>query len=137
MRCWTLLVLPLVLATAAACGSDDANVEQSHSTTSLSIHVRDAPGAHPHAWTLRCDPAGGNLPDPAKACAALAKAKHPFAPVPKGQMCSMIYGGPQRATIIGTWRGTHVDATYSRTNGCQTGRWNAIAPVLATPTPSP
>lgn len=125
-----LLACPVVLATAAACGGDGSNVEQTHSTTSLQIRVRSSPGAHPHTWTLRCDPAGGDLPHAAKACAALAKAKHPFAPVPKGQMCSMIYGGPQRATITGTWRGTHVDAKYKRTNGCETNRWNAIAPVL-------
>jgi hypothetical protein len=45
-------------------------------------------------------------------------------------MCPMIVGGPQTATITGTWNGEPVDAVFSKSNGCQTGRWNRIGPVF-------
>lgn len=131
-----MLVLPLVLASAAACGSNEANVGTTTSPsthtqgTDLTVSVTAKPGAEPRTWTLRCDPPGGTLPDAAKACAALAKAKKPFRPTPKHQMCTQIYGGPQHATIKGTWKGRQVSASYSRKNGCEIHRWNAIKPVL-------
>ena len=82
------------------------------------------------SWTLTCDPAGGTLAHPAAACAALARVSDPFAPVQHGVMCSMIYGGPQTATIDGTWHGKQIHATFSRVDGCQTARWSRIAPVF-------
>jgi hypothetical protein len=88
-------------------------------------------GATTHRWTLTCDPPGGDHPAPQRACATLdrlgAKA---FAPVPPGTMCTQIYGGAQTATIVGTWRGRRVDASYSRTDGCQIARWDRIVDVL-------
>lgn len=127
-----MLVLPLVLASAAACGSNEAKVQDpgTHPATDLTVSVTAKPGAKPHTWTLKCAPPGGDHPDAAKACASLAKAKHPFRPTPKKQMCTQIYGGPQQATIKGTWHGEKVSATYSRKNGCEIHRWNAIKPVL-------
>lgn len=41
-----------------------------------------------------------------------------------------MYGGPQTATIDGLWRGQRVHASYSRTDGCEIARWEALAPVL-------
>jgi len=136
MRRWTLLVLPLVVASAAACGSNEATVgpEQHRSTqasaTDLTVSVTAKPGAKPREWTLKCDPPGGSHPDAKKACAALAKAKSPFKATPKNRMCTQIFGGPQQAKIDGTWHGAKVDATYSRKNGCEIDRWNAIRTVL-------
>lgn len=48
-------------------------------------------------------------------------------------MCTMIYSGPQRATVRGSWRGRPVDARYDRSNGCETARWRRMAPVLPAP----
>lgn len=45
-------------------------------------------------------------------------------------MCAEIYSGPQTAEIDGTWRGDRVAATYSRTDACQTERWDALQSVL-------
>jgi hypothetical protein len=45
-------------------------------------------------------------------------------------MCSMVYGGPQTATVAGWWHGKAVDASYSRTNSCQTSRWNTLAALF-------
>lgn len=131
-----MLVLPLVLASAAACGSNDANVRPQNGAstratgTDLTVSVTVKPGAKPREWTLRCDPTGGDHPAAAKACAALSKAKSPFRPTPKKRMCTQIYGGPEKASISGTWHGMKVDASYSRKNGCEISRWNAIRTVL-------
>jgi uncharacterized Zn-binding protein involved in type VI secretion len=101
------------------------------------------PSARPITRTLTCDPPGGNVPNAAAACAALnkvaaAKGGDPFAPTPKGQMCTQIFGGPQTATVKGTWKGRKVDATFGRKNGCEVKRWNDLAalfgPLPHTPT---
>jgi hypothetical protein len=111
--------------------------------TKLTITVRMAPSAHPITRTLTCDPVGGDAPNAAGACAGLnkvaaAKGGDPFAPTPKGQMCTQIFGGPQTATVKGTWKGKKVDTTFSRKNGCEVKRWNDLAalfgPLAHTPT---
>ena len=51
-------------------------------------------------------------------------------PVGKGRICTQIYGGPQTATITGTWRGKAVTAHLSRTNGCEIARWQALDGLL-------
>ena len=51
-------------------------------------------------------------------------------PVPKGTMCTQVYGGPETATITGTWRGRQINSQFSRTNGCEISRWNALTGVL-------
>lgn len=96
----------------------------------LTITVDDGAGGTPLRWTLTCDPPGGDHPDPAAACAALDRARAPFDPVPAGMNCTMIYGGPQTATITGSWGATPVHAAYKRTDGCEIARWNAVAAVL-------
>jgi hypothetical protein len=77
--------------------------------------------------TLRCAPVGGSLPHAAAACAKLARMTRPFAPTPKNQVCTEIYGGPQEALITGRLRGYSVRATFSRRDGCELGRWNRVA----------
>lgn len=103
--------------------------------TKLTVTVRMSPSAKPIVRTLTCDPAGGTVPNAAGACAALAKTAaakggDPFAPTPKNQMCTQIFGGPQTATVKGTWHGRPVDATFDRKNGCAVKRWNDIAAVF-------
>ena len=51
-------------------------------------------------------------------------------PVPADQMCTQIYGGPETATVRGTWQGERVDASFSRQNGCEIARWDAAAGLL-------
>ena len=137
MRRWTVIVLPLIVASAAACGSNDATVGPEHAqpadqatATALTISVTAKPGAKPQEWTLKCDPPGGSLPKAKQACATLSKVKTPFAATPKNQMCTQIMGGPEQAKISGTWQGTKVTSTFSKKNGCEIKRWNDIKPVL-------
>lgn len=93
---------------------------------------RTADGPH----QLDCGPAGatGTHRAPQEACdrlaALAADGRQPFAPVPRGMMCTMQYGGPATAHITGTWQGQPVDATFRRTNGCEISRWNELEPVL-------
>ena len=77
-------------------------------------------------WRLRCDPAGGTVPRPATACTRLAAIERPFAPVPKDVGCTQIYGGPQVARVVGTFRGRRIWATFKRTDGCEIARWNRV-----------
>ncbi|MBN9099540.1 MULTISPECIES: SSI family serine proteinase inhibitor [unclassified Pseudonocardia] len=118
-----LLLAALVLA---ACGS----TARERSASRLTVTVVDDVGAAPRTWTLTCDPPGGDHPQPAAACAAVDAAGDPFAPKPADVACTEIYGGPQTATIVGTWRGTPVNAGYERTDGCEINRWNTLAAVF-------
>ena len=99
-------------------------------TTELTIAVRGGPGKGERTYSLVCDPAGGDHPDPEAACRLLSELTDPFAPVPPDAMCTEIYGGPQTATVTGTLRGEPVNAQFSRTDGCQIARWDKHATLL-------
>jgi hypothetical protein len=77
-------------------------------------------------YTLKCAPVGGTLPKRAAACTKLMRVERPFAPVPRGMACTMIYGGPQVALVTGRFRGKQIRATFSRKDGCQLARWNRV-----------
>ncbi len=98
--------------------------------TSLTITAKASADAPADTWTLTCDPAGGTHPNADAACAALAAATDPFEPTPKDQACTEIYGGPQTATVTGTFKGQPVNASFSRTNGCEIHRWDSLTPLL-------
>ncbi|MFC4054745.1 SSI family serine proteinase inhibitor [Actinomadura syzygii] len=146
MRYRTLLYaapgLTLVLA-LGACGDEQANgpsagkpsgttsVQPSGtSANTLTVKVKASKEAPAKSWTLKCDPTGGDLPKAADACAAIAKAKDPFKPISKDQVCTQIYGGPEIATVKGTWNGKEIDTKFTRDNGCDLHRWTQIAPLF-------
>ncbi|MGI8333558.1 SSI family serine proteinase inhibitor [Actinomadura scrupuli] len=108
--------------------------QTAQSPTTLSVAYKQSAKAAVKTWTLTCDPVGGDHPNAKLACAELDKAaaagKDPFAPTPKGQSCTMIYGGPDTSTVTGTWQGKKIDARFSRKDGCQVTRWTALAPLL-------
>ena len=56
-----------------------------------------------------------------------------FAPLPKGIVCTEIYGGPQKARVVGTVGSKRIWATFTRQNGCQIARWNRLSPWLLPP----
>lgn len=106
-----------------------SNPPSSVDGTDLTIVVDD--GHATTTWRLTCTPAGGTHPTAEQACQALAAhGAMALPPVPKGMNCAMIYGGPQRARITGTWQGRRVDSTMSRTNGCEIARWDALDGLL-------
>lgn len=83
-------------------------------------------------WTLTCEPAGGDHPDPEGACAALAAAggRAGLAPTPMNQACTEQWGGPQTASVTGTVDGERVTARFDRTNGCEISRWETLEPLF-------
>lgn len=98
---------------------------------SLTITLDETGQGAVRTMTLTCDPVGGDHPDPAGACAALAVAgPDAFEPPAGDVMCTELFGGPQVATVGGTVAGAQVSARYSRTDGCEIGRWDALAPLL-------
>jgi hypothetical protein len=125
-RLSSLGVLALVALVATGCAGRSTGGGGKASSTDLEISVsaagRDTLTKH---WTLRC-PAGGTLPNPARACRRLEALDHPFAPVPKTAACTLIYGGPQIAEVAGTFRGRKVNARFTRQNGCEIARWNRV-----------
>ena len=121
-----LLLCVVVAATISACGKD-ADSGSSSSQTALTITLVSDEGVDPETYELECEPPGGDHPQPAEACAALdAAGADVFEPVAKDQMCTELYGGPQTATVKGTYQGDPVDATFNRTNGCEIDRWEQL-----------
>ena len=119
-----MFALPLVAAAllAAACGSETPSAAPA---TNLVVTVdQDGPKGSQPAKTvhLRCPGAGCTL--------TKQLTVKDFAPLRHDQMCSMIYGGPETATVHGTLRGSHVQASFSRTDGCQTSRWEHVKALL-------
>lgn len=96
----------------------------------LVITVTDAGPDADGTYELFCDPAEGRHPEPVRACATLREADRPFAPVSEGAVCTRIYGGPASAEVEGVWEGEPVRATFSRADGCEIARWDALVPAL-------
>ncbi|WP_343041579.1 SSI family serine proteinase inhibitor [Streptomyces typhae] len=105
-----------------------------HGRHRLTITVDGTEGAADGTYTLECAPNGGSHASPGAACARLdqlaADGLNPFKPVPRGTMCTQQYGGPQTARVRGQWQGRHIDAVFSRADGCEISRWNSLVPVL-------
>jgi hypothetical protein len=119
---------------AAGCGQDDEQTAAppkppaGAALADLKITVdKDGDGAGaPKTTELRCD-----TPADSKACAALAvMTRSTFRPTPGTVACTEQYGGPQIATIKGTFHGEAVNARFSRENGCAIARWNAVSRLL-------
>jgi len=101
------------------------------------------PGAQQPPVTLACDwaagTASGTHPQAAQACAdllAAVQAGNPFAPVAPDAMCTQQFGGDAVVEVSGTVLGpdgapVDVAATYTLTDGCQIGRFEAMGAVLA------
>ncbi|KUO19644.1 SSI family serine proteinase inhibitor [Streptomyces dysideae] len=100
----------------------------------LTVTVRKAGDGADGTFELYCHPGGGSHPDVGGACAALDRGtewgRNAFAPVPRGSMCTMQYGGPATAHVTGTWVGRPVDATFDRGDGCRIARWDRLVPLL-------
>jgi hypothetical protein len=103
----------------------------SGTTLRITYWVDSAAPTNSWTWTVRCNPAGGTLRRPVRACARLASGGAKlFAPLPQNAVCTEIYGGPQKARVVGTVSGRRVHATFTRTNGCEISRWQRISPWL-------
>jgi subtilisin inhibitor-like len=80
--------------------------------------------------TLTCEPTAGTHPNPEEACQTLLGNLDALAPVAPDMACTMIFGGPEQATVVGVVNGEQVDAEFNRSNGCELDRWDRMATVL-------
>ena len=98
--------------------------------TDLTIVINNGSG-ETKTWRLTCDPPAGTHPNPAAACRALeTNGAAALPPVAKDKACTQIYGGPETATISGTWQGERVISRFARTDGCQINRWKLLEGLL-------
>ncbi|MCW2831001.1 MAG: hypothetical protein JWP31_1693 [Aeromicrobium sp.] len=126
----------VALAVLSACGSsadagddgpDRGDAGAGAASTSLTIVVTSDEGVEPRTYDLTCDPVGGDHPQAAQACDAAERAgADVFEPVGGDEACTEIFGGPQVATVTGTFEGKAVDAQFSRANGCEIDRWDRL-----------
>ncbi|NGO49199.1 SSI family serine proteinase inhibitor [Streptomyces ureilyticus] len=100
----------------------------------LTVTVSDAGDGLDGTYELECHPEGGSHPDARGACERLDRrtgwGEDPFAPIEPKRMCTMQYGGPATARVTGTWAGRPVNVSYTRGDGCEIARWDAMVPVL-------
>lgn len=142
----TVALTALVVGLLAGCASNDPTPPATDpgtdtgagAGTELQLGFGQAEGDRVTAiepgWTVTCDPVGGTHPDAEAVCALLeAEGVALFEPVPGDAMCTEIYGGPEVATVTGTVAGERVDATFTRTNGCEIDRWDAAAVLIGGP----
>jgi hypothetical protein len=124
------LAAALTLA-ISACGSDDEPTQTANDQlANLTIAVDqdgENTGAPAQELKLTCESASDS--DGCKAADAMTA--EDFAPTPPGQACTQIFGGPETATVKGTLHGEPVDATFSRSDGCEVERWKAVEPLLS------
>jgi hypothetical protein len=133
-----VLAAVALAAVLSACGSDGTSSDASDPKTSdpataLSIVVLADEDAKPMTYELTCDPAGGDHPQPQQACDALSDAgASVLEPVGSDTSCTAVFGGPQTASITGTYAGKGVDASFDRTNGCEIERWEKLGTTFFT-----
>jgi hypothetical protein len=120
-----LLLLPFLLLTLAACGGTDVQ-EPGGGSTAAPAPAAPATNLEVTVWA---DPASAAAPtsmtfygDKAPVGAALKD----FTPTTADQPCTEIYGGPGKATVTGTLDGAAVNATFTRSNGCEIARWEKM-----------
>jgi hypothetical protein len=126
------LLLPLLLtAGLAACGSDEASPSAGKDATLASLTVTvDDDGAKgsgaPRTLEVECAE-----PTDSRACGAAAGISPADVRPPSADTaCTMIFGGPEEATIKGTIRGAEIDAAFTRTDGCEIARWEKVQALL-------
>ena len=122
--------LLLLLAIAGGCGGGGGEGQKA----AIDLTVTLWPNGEADdsvAWSLRCEPTGGDHPAAATACAALTAVEDPFGAVAPVARCEEIPGSDEAvATVTGHFRGREVDARFSRENACVAPRWDRIAPVF-------
>ena len=129
--------VPLVLALLlSGCGGAAETASQGP-VTELVVEFRADAAVAPTTLRLRCDPPSGEHPDPPQACADRARQPAPFAPLPPDQVCTEVYGGPQTATVRGTYRGEPVLVDLARTDGCRAAQWDLLGALLPPVAASP
>ena len=126
-------LLPALMATLvlAGCGSDEPSPASSGNSDladlTITVDADGEGGNPPKTMQLTC-----KEPTDSQACGAAAGiSAADLAPTEPGTACTQVYGGPETATIKGTIRGDEVDASFSRSDGCEIERWAKVEPLLS------
>jgi hypothetical protein len=124
----------LLLAAATGCSGGAATGTPTPTGQDELVIMASTGEAAAVTWQLTCSPPQGSHPDPATACRVLTEHGDQALPAVSGDTaCTQIYGGPETATITGTWRGRPVNSSFSRVNGCEIARWTALTGLLPAP----
>jgi hypothetical protein len=88
------------------------------------------------SYTLKCLVDGrveGTHPKAEESCAHLKANPEIFQPKidDDTEICTMIYGGPQKATIVGEINDKEVSFELDRVNGCSISVWDSWGPVVS------
>lgn len=124
-----LIVVALLGLTA--CGSETPGERPAPATELRIVVWPNGRGGEAVEATLTCGPVGGTHPDPAAACAALARERSALDPLAADAICTQEYGGPDEAEVTGTIRGERVEAALTQRNGCEIDRWERLQALLA------
>ncbi len=122
-------------AAAPSSGSGGRHSSAASRTTAaakiaLSVSFSGSAGIAPQHFTLRCEPAGGTVSDPAAACAKLMKrGTSLFGPLPAQMACPMVVAGARRATVTGTYLGRPVHELVVD-GGCELSRWAEFGKIF-------
>jgi len=119
------------LATTALLGAVAAQAaSQPVTTLAIAFYPKGMSQPEVSRYRLRCNPASGTVPHPARACRTLANLAHPFAPTPPGTFCTALAMGPEEAIVTGRLRGSPVYAHLRVQGGCEINRWRRVANVV-------
>ena len=121
----------VVLMTLLLTGCGGSGTATDNASVTVVYWEDKGPPAPSVTWTVSCGPPAGTHPDPATACDTLNAAEMSlFEPVAEGVRCTEIFGGPERVDIKGTLRGKPLEATFTRRNGCEIKRWDALGGLI-------
>jgi len=128
----------LVLALAGA-GAGAGAGAASDDPVRLTVTFSRAPGA-PRVAHLRCTASSARADGylravgARRACAAARRIAGFLASRPDpSRACSEIFGGPERALVVGRIGGRRVRRAFSRTDGCKVADWRRAMPLLPGP----
>lgn len=116
------LIAVLVLAAAGCGGGDEPPAASAPGATRLTVTEYDGERVV-RSTELACG--GGDM-----ACAEVVALLPRLRPEPD-EVCTQVYGGPQRITVTGTVEGDPVRAEVTRVNGCEIARYDLLAKALA------
>jgi hypothetical protein len=119
MRLFVALIACAALI--AGCGEDDEPPAAAPAASVADLTVEVEPGGK--TATVRCD-----APEDCPEVDALDPKV--FEPTAGDVACTQQFGGPETATVKGTFKGEQVDARFGRQNGCEIARWEDAAPLL-------
>lgn len=115
------LALVLTAAALTACGSGDAGVTTAAGPARLVVREYDGQRL---TSTIRLDCASRGGP-----CDRVVALLPRLAPRPD-EVCTQIYGGPERRVVSGTVDGRAVNVEVTRTDGCQIARYDLLTEAL-------